>query len=97
MSKNRNPYIKVGARVTHTNASTTEPQLDPDGEPIVDDDGEQILVDVKPVVGTIRAIDYGKDEALVDWPRKFRNLDPWFTGDSNRLARHNLWALRVAK
>jgi hypothetical protein len=91
MSKKRNPYIKVGALVTHINASTTEPRLDPDGEPIVDDDGEQVLVDVKPVVGTITAIAWSKDQASVRWPESARGIDPWDIG------RHNLWALRVAK
>ena len=95
MSKKRNPYIIVGARVTLIDAPTTEPRLDPEGNPILDSDGEEILVDVKPVVGTIRAI--GGGIALVDWPRQFRNLDPWFTGDANSLARHNTWQLRVAK
>ena len=96
MSKKQDPYIIKGASVTHMDAPTTEPRLDPEGNPILDSDGEQILVDVKPVVGKISAM--GGGIALVDWPRQFRNLDPWFTGDANNpLARHNTWQLRVAK
>ena len=91
MSKKRNPYINVGARVTHYDAPTTEPRLDPEGNPILDDSGEQILVDVKPVVGTIIGIVWSKDEASVRWPESARGFDPWGIG------RHNLWALRVAK